>query len=75
MTQFETIMIKDSITLHSKLKDIVNSLHILGKKIQKSRVIEKIPRFLPDRFVLKMTVVGLMVLNQGFNPYFYYCNI
>ena len=44
-------------TFHSKLKDIVNFLYNLGEIIYKSRVVKKILRYLPDRFLLKIIAI------------------
>ena len=45
------------ILFHSKLKDIVNFLYNLGKNISESRVVKKILRSLPDKFLPKITAI------------------
>lgn len=58
MTEFKIITIKEDEsfdTFHNKIKDIVNSLYNIGKIISKFRVLKKILRFLPSRFLTKIT--------------------
>ena len=43
--------------IHGRLKDIVNSLYNLGKPLSETRVIKKILRSLPDKFISKVTSI------------------
>ena len=59
-TDFETITMKkyESFnTFHSKLKDIGNSLYNFRENISKFRVVKKIIRSLPNRFLPKITAI------------------
>lgn len=42
---------------HNRLKDIRNSLYHLGKPITKTKIVNKILRFLPLKFIPKITVI------------------
>ena len=60
-TQFETIKMDEKETFdkfYARLSDIVNSSFNLGEKIPDDRVVKKILRSLPDRFIPKVTVLN-----------------
>ncbi|KAM7519319.1 hypothetical protein LguiB_018281 [Lonicera macranthoides] len=54
------IKMKDNETItefHTRLKDIVNSLYNLNEIIPEHRVVKKILRSLPERFIPKITAI------------------
>ena len=60
-TQFETIKMNEKETFdefYARLSDIVNSYFNLGENIPDNRVVKKILRSLPDRFIPKVTVLN-----------------
>ena len=60
MTDFETIKMEEDESFdafHSRLKDIVNSLYNLGESLSESKIVKKILRSLPDRFLPKITAI------------------
>ena len=59
-SDFKIIIMKYSKTItevHSRLKDIVNSLYILNEIIPEYRVVKKILQSLSDRFIPKITFI------------------
>ena len=59
-SNFEEIRMENDETfneLYAKLKDIVNSAFNLGESIEKSKIVRKILRSLPERFHAKITAI------------------
>lgn len=59
-TKFENVKISYSelfTYFHNWLKDIYNSLYNLGEPISEIRIVKKIVRSLPEKFVSKITAI------------------
>ena len=59
-SSFEEIRMEEDGTFdefYAKLKDIVNSAFNLGESIAESKIFRKILRFLPERFIAKITAI------------------
>jgi hypothetical protein len=59
-TKFDEIEMKEDETFdefYTQLNDIVNSNFNLGEKVTENRIVRKVMRFLPERFIPKVTAI------------------
>lgn len=59
-TKFDEIEMNEDETFdefYTQLNDIVNSSFNLGEKVTENRIVRKVMRFLPERFIPKVTAI------------------